>query len=111
MTAVRTRCPTCGHPHQWIWEDAFCKFGFGDGDGLVMTESVAEALRRHGYTVTTFHWGLHNTIITDISRDGVALIPEGTIRGYDDPRRYLPKDILALLDEAFRDGTRIDLDG
>lgn len=111
MTAVRTTCPTCGHLHRWSWEDAFDKFGFQDGDGLVMTESVAEALRRHGYVVETFHWGLHNTIITDITRDGVALIPDGTVRGYDNPRDYLPKDVLALLDVAFKDGTRIDLDG
>lgn len=110
MSTVRTICPTCGHAHHWSWEGAFDKFGFGDGDDLVMTETVAEALRKHGYVVETIHWGFHNTIITDISRDGAALIPDGTVRGYDDPRRYLPKDVLALLNEAFKDGTRIDLD-
>ena len=26
----------------WEWEDAFDKFGFEDGDGLVMTHKVAE---------------------------------------------------------------------
>lgn len=110
MTAVRTSCPTCGHLHRWSWEEAFCKFGFEDGDGLVMTESVAEALRSHGYDVTTIHWGFHNFIITDISKNGVSVIPDNTVRGYDDPRRYLPDDVVALLDEEFSDGSIVDLD-
>lgn len=110
MTAVRTSCPTCGHLHRWSWEEAFCKFGFEDGDGLVMTESVAEALRSHGYVVTTIHWGFHNVIITDISRDGASVIREPTVRGYDDPRRYLPDEVVALLDDEFSDGTIVDLD-
>jgi len=110
MTAVRTSCPFCGHLHRWSWEEAFDKFGFDDGDGLVMTESVAEALRAHGYVATTFHWGFHNVIITAIARDGVSVIPEGTIGGYDDPRDYLPDDVVALLDDEFGDGTIVDLD-
>src|SRR5690606_11796613 len=66
MSAVRTCCPTCGHTHHWSWEEAFDKFGFGDGDDLVMTEAVADALRRHGYAVTVTQWGMHNAIITEI---------------------------------------------
>jgi len=110
MTAVRTTCPTCGQRHHWSWEDAFCKFGFEDGDGLVMTETVADALRAHGYTVTTLLWGFHNVIITDIIRDGVEIIPETAVRGYDDPRDYLPDEVVALLDKEFGDGTVVDLD-
>lgn len=108
MSNVRTICPTCGHAHYWSWEEAFDKFGFGDGDDLVMTEAVADALRERGYTVTVTQWGLHNTIITDISSDGVTLIPNTVTRGYDDPRKYLPKDVIDLLDGEFRDGQRID---
>jgi hypothetical protein len=78
--------------------EAFDKFGFGDGDGLVMTSSVADILIEAGYAVETEHWGLHNVIITSIKRDGVEQIPTGTKIGYDDPRAYLPADIATLLD-------------
>jgi hypothetical protein len=108
VTSVRTICPTCGHAHYWSWESAFDKFGFQDGDSLVMTEKVAEALRKHGYEVRTMHWGFHNTIITDISRDGEMLIPGRTVIGYDEPREYLPEDIVDLLDSEFRKGQRIE---
>lgn len=96
---THSTCPHCGAPHQWLSEEAFEKFGFEDGDGLVMTDAVAHVLREAGLTVTTQHWGLHNVIITAIARDGVSLIPEGTRLGYDDPRQYLPEDIVALLDQ------------
>jgi hypothetical protein len=97
-----TYCPTCGESHSWRWEEAFDKFGFGDGDGIVMTEHVAEALRESGYTVTTEPWGMHNVTIWSItSKKGKELIPEGINCGYDDPRDYLPKRITKLLDEAF----------
>ncbi len=108
MSKVRTICPTCGHAHHWSWEEAFDKFGFGDGDDLVMTETVADALRAHGYTVTVTQWGMHNAIITDIERDGIALIPDTATRGYDEPREYLPKEVIAILDREFREGQRID---
>ena len=39
-------CPKCLSTIDWSWEEAFDKFGFGDGDGLVMTDTVAAALRR-----------------------------------------------------------------
>lgn len=97
-----TRCPTCGETHSWKWEEAFDKFGFGDGDGIVMTEYVAAALRARGYTVTTEPWGCHNVTISSItSKKGKELIPDGINYGYDDPRDYLPKRIVKLLDETF----------
>lgn len=108
MSTVRSICPTCGHTHHWSWEEAFDKFGFGDGDGLVMTETVAEALRRHGYTVEAKLAGLHNAIIIDIiSRDGDSCIPDDVSRGYDDPREYLPEEVVALLDQAFPDSAEV----
>lgn len=107
MSIVRTCCPTCGHTHHWSWEEAFDKFGFGDGDDLVMTETVAQALRRHGYEVRTMHWGFHNTIITEINRDGTACISDDVTRGYDEPRDYLPKEVIVLLDEAFPSGAEV----
>lgn len=97
---THSTCPHCGSRHHWRWEDAFDKFGFGDGDGLVMTDAVAYVLRENNLAVTTTPWGLHNVIITAIARNGIALIPTGTSLGYDDPRAYLPDDIVELLDDA-----------
>ena len=93
-----TICESCAALHEWTWAEAFDKFGFGDGDGLVMTSAVADILIAAGYAVETAHWGLHNVIITSIKRDGVEQIPAGTRIGYDDPRGYLPADIAILLD-------------
>jgi hypothetical protein len=93
-----TTCESCGTCHEWTWEEAFDKFGFGDGDGLVMTDSVARVLIDAGYAVESRKWGLHNVIITSIKLDGIEQMPEGATVGYDDPRSYLPAAIVALLD-------------
>lgn len=95
----RTTCDTCGNEYEWHWEEAFSKFGFGDGDGQVETQTVALVLKDAGFSVTTWHWGLHNTIITSIIRDGAEHIPANTNIGYADPRRYLPEPIVSLLDD------------
>jgi hypothetical protein len=102
-----TTCNSCGNSHFWNWEEAFDKFGFGDGDGLVMTESVANALRKAGCDVTVEPWGCHNVVITEIKRRGQSLIPESIQLGYDDPRDYLPNDIVVLLDAEFTDDTEV----
>lgn len=99
-TSTYTYCQRCGTCHAWDWEEAFDKFGFGDGDGLVMTESVARTLREAGYAVTTHHWGMHNVIITSIKLADAEQIPEKTRLGYDNPRDYLPAAIVTLLDTA-----------
>lgn len=97
-----TRCNTCGYSHHWDWDEAFYKFGFEDGDGLVMTEHVAAALRTHGYTVDVEPWGCHNVTITSIKTKKLEeLIPDGINYGYDDPRDYLPMRIIRLLDKTF----------
>jgi hypothetical protein len=105
----RTNCPTCSQPHHWRWEEAFCKFGFDDGDGLVMTEAVAEVLRQAGCTVSTHLWGCHNVIITRIERDGVSLIPDGTTIGYADPRAYLPDGLIELLDSELGEDADVEV--
>lgn len=56
-----TTCPHCGALYQWSWEDAFDKFGFGDGGGIIMTDSVSRALIEAGYTTELVDWGMHNT--------------------------------------------------
>lgn len=91
----------------WEWEEAFYKFGFDDGDGVVNTGDVARELESLGYTVETQLCGMHNDIITKLEKDGTDLIAkaeaEGFEVGYDDPREYLPDDLAAALDRAFPD--------
>lgn len=96
---ISAECPHCGAEHYWQWEEAFDKFGFGDGDGLVMTHRVVSALETAGYAVVSEPWGIHNVVITSIKRKGKELIPAGVNLGYDDPRHYLPKSIVQLLDD------------
>lgn len=98
-------CDNCGHEYNWQWEEAFDKFGFGDGDGQVQTETVVGVLERGGYDVVSEVWGLHNNVILSIKKDGVEQIPNSAEVGYDDPRAYLPADIVELLDrELAEDG-------
>lgn len=99
-----TTCRLCNTDVLWSWEEAFDKFGFSDGEGEVMTCEVADALEQAGYEVTSEQWGLHNEVILSIRKDGVEQIPIGTNVGYDEPRRYLPLDIVQLLDEQFCEG-------
>ncbi len=98
-----TQCKHCYSDISWRWEDAFDKFGFNDGDGLVMTPFVVVALERAGYMARSRVWGLHNEIIVSVQRDGVEVIPPEARVGYDDPRRYLPEDLVVALDDAFPD--------
>ncbi len=102
-----TTCTTCGNRYEWSWEEAFDKFGFEDGDGLVMTDHVADFLRSTGLSVTVQQYGFHNLVITNIERDGQSLIPEPTQLGYDDPRDYLPEDIVDDLDRHFPEGREV----
>lgn len=102
-----TICPRCRTKYHWAWEEAFDKFGFGDGDSIIMTGSVAETLRANGYSVAMQRRGAHNLIITGIERDGVSLIPADTDLGYDDPRDYLPHAIVSLLDSEFPEHTEV----
>ena len=102
-----TTCKTCGNRYEWSWEEAFDKFGFEDGDGLVMTDHVADFLRSTGLSVTVQQYGFHNLVITDIERDGQSLIPETAQRGYDDPREYLPEDVVDDLDRRFPEGREV----
>lgn len=95
----KTTCRRCGNHLLWIWEEAFNKFGFGDGDGQVETDTVMLTLERAGYSASASKWGLHNIIIHSIKRNGVEQIPADANVGYDDPRKYLPRCIVKLLDD------------
>jgi len=92
-------CPHCAADHYWSWQEAFNKFGFNDGDGLVMTDQIADVLRAAGYTVTVKMWGMHNTVITSIAMNGVELIPTDLDYRNGDPSGCLPAAIVTLLDE------------
>ena len=89
---------------QWSWTEAFDKFGFEDGNGLIETDTVAAVLTLAGYVVCTTSWGSHNYIIASIKHDGVEQIPLDSIRlGYDCPHNYLPATIIKLLDDELPD--------
>ncbi len=98
---VMTTCDNCGGTFHWSWEEAFDKFGFNDGDGQVETWQVESVLVEAGYDVIVTGWGLHNTVIRSIERDGQELMPQDDGEfcvGYDCPRDYLPTAIIDLLD-------------
>ena len=96
---------------EWSWEEAFSKWGFNDGDGIVMTDEVAKAIRELGYEVEADTWGIHNTVITsivkeedsfDLSGDVLSLIEYNQFIG-DDIREHLPADLVEHLDRKFPD--------
>ena len=117
----------------WEWEDAFSKFGFGDGDGWNGTHEVVGEIESLGYECETENWGCHNYMIFDIKKDGKSILfPEGKEHGehlddwlpeveqriksdwahknhvpkplgYEEPRLYLPDDIIKHLDSVFTD--------
>jgi hypothetical protein len=101
-----SECDCCGGSYNWSWTEAFEKFGFNDGDGQVETWNVESVLADAGYEASVEGWGMHNTVITSIKKNGVEFIPHddpNVTFGYDDPRTYLPAAIVALLDEALPD--------
>lgn len=97
-----TTCNNCGGSYEWHWEDAFDKFGFNDGEGQIETWTVGHILELAGYTVEIVGWGLHNSVIHSLKLADEEFIPEEDsehVFGYDNPRNYLPKEIIKLLDE------------
>ena len=98
---AQSECIACGGIVHWSWEEAFDKFGFTDGASAYLTHEVVRVLEKAGYDVRSTAWGCHNEIITDIAKDGRELIAPEVNRGYDDPRGYLPPDVVTLLDRIF----------
>ena len=103
---------------EWEWQEAFHKFGFHDGDEWVGTYLVAQYLEELGYDVDYEGWGMHNTTIIKLAKDGKSLLPhydaegnyiEGNSEtekikyGYDEPETYLPADLVKKLNEHFDD--------
>jgi len=91
----------------WTWEEAFYKFGFGDGDDWVGTSLIAQFLEKLGYEVDYDSWGCHNVCISELSKNGVSLLPEEYPEddekrmGYADPNDYLPDDLVQKLNNYF----------
>lgn len=86
---------------EWFWGEAFSKFGFQDGDGLNMTDRVAHVIENLGYETECDTWGIHNYMIMDIRKNGQSIYPKIIRVGYTNPAFYLPRDIIAELDEHF----------
>jgi len=116
----------------WEWEEAFNKFGFGDGDSWNGTHEVEGEIESLGYECVTDSWGVHNWMIFDIKKDGKSILfpdkndtgvdlddwlPEVEQRikdrcatrtdfeplGYEPARNYLPNDIIEHLDKVFNE--------
>ena len=97
----QSECIACGGIVHWTWEEAFDKFGCSDGASAYLIHEVVRVLEKAGYDVRINAWGCHNEIITEIAQDGRELIPQEVKRGYDDPRGYLPREVVTLLDRIF----------
>jgi len=96
------KCEHCGNSYHW--SHAFAKFGYDDGDGNIETIRIAQLLESKGYRVKYARWNLHNMIIFSIEKDGIEYMPRNTSKyliGYDDPQKYLPVEILTLLNTEF----------
>ena len=93
--------------YQWRWEEAFYKYGFDDGDGLIMTYAVEEFITSLGYEVDIYG-GTHNSVIESILVGGKELLDNSKFNiGETDPREYLPKELVAHLDAKFpREGEK-----
>jgi hypothetical protein len=91
----------------WKWEEAFMKYGFGDGDDS-QTENVADFIRGFGYHVEINPNGMHNPSITSITQEGKECLTdnfrengsgwqEWKIRG----SIYKSRDLILKLNQEF----------
>ena len=83
----------------WTWDEAFSKYGFGDGDSWSGTNIVAEFLKSLGCSVECDGWGMHNYIIQSVEWDGTLYDDFGDYG--DDARDRLPPTLVTQLDEHF----------
>lgn len=83
-----------------MWQDSFCKFGYGDGEGEALTAQVAAVLEKTGYEVRYGQWGCHSLLIYSVEHNGAELIPKCSI-GYQRPEVYLPEEIISVLNKTF----------
>ena len=84
-----------------VWTDAFDKFGNNDGDdpaAYFYSQSVADVIQELGYQCVLSSC-FHNRFICSITAPDGEELCAGTV-GYDDPRTFLPTDILRHLDST-----------
>lgn len=90
---------------EWEWEEAFDKFGFGDGDGWNGTDIVGDFIESLGYGVVCDQWGIHNYMIMDLTvwcgPILISIIPEHVNIGYDNPHKYLSGNLVRELEARF----------
>lgn len=89
---------------EWMWEEAFERHGFGDGDSWNGTRLVEEEIKRLGYEVDCDSAGIHNFIIVAISRGTEQWVNEKE----EEPRKWLPEALVKALDETFNDAYMIE---
>lgn len=88
----------------WIWEEAFQKFGFNDGNDS-QTWRVEGALEDAGYASDEVS-GVHNTYICGLRRETGEVWNDGACDATSDTARLrasLPPEVVALLDRVFPD--------
>ena len=88
----------------WIWEEAFQRYGFNDGNNSE-TWRVMEALEGEGYVGDEVS-GVHNTYICGLRKETGEVWNDGLCEDVNDSaqlRASLPSEVVALLDRAFPD--------
>ena len=104
-----SECVVCGGSIEWHWEEAFFKLGFAHDSGHAESLNVANALLEAGYELPVQPESQLSILITSIKKGGIEQIPEHINVGYENPRLYLPEEILQLLDQKFPAETPSDL--
>ena len=84
---------------EWLWEEAFDKLGFGDGDGYNATDQIQCWFDVElGWKSESDSWGCHNYMIFSLKDNNGK---EYEFDGYEDPRGILPSKIIKKLDKQY----------
>jgi len=83
----------------WEWQEAFYKFGFGDGDSWNGTYIIENFLEDKGWEVHADSWGIHNYMIFSIKKED----EEYKFDGYEEPEDILPEELARDLNKTFHE--------
>jgi hypothetical protein len=84
---------------EWTWEEAFQKFGFGDGNETIHTDDIVSLLASMGWGYN-YADSSHNQYIFMLEKGGAVI----EFDGYDDEaaiRAKLPMKLVEALDKEF----------
>ena len=81
----------------WDWQEAFDKFGFGDGDSWNGTDIVENFLNDRGWEVNSGSWGIHNYMIFSLKKGDQKY----SFDGYENPEEVLPEELVDALNKKF----------